>query len=101
VFDLLFPTALHACLLMIAVLATAWFAWPSGRTWVRRAWAIGWIVGAAAWAIGYFGPAFWDPDADQAWLLGVLVTGPLGFALASASVLVVGVVRSRRGAAAA
>ena len=37
------------------------------------------ILGGIAWAVGFFGPIMWAPDANQGPLLGIFVTGPLGF----------------------
>lgn len=37
------------------------------------------IVGALGFCIGFFGPLVWAPDANQGPLLGIFVTGPLGF----------------------
>lgn len=46
-------------------------------------------VGSVAFAIGFFGPMFWAPDANQGPLLGIFYTGPLG-ALAGFAVGVLG-----------
>lgn len=53
-------------------------------------WAL--IVGAAAFAIGFFGPLIWAPDANQGPLLGIFITGPIGLVAG----LVVGAVMSFR-----
>jgi hypothetical protein len=37
------------------------------------------ILGAIAFAVGFFGPRIWAPDANQGPLLGIFITGPLGF----------------------
>jgi hypothetical protein len=37
------------------------------------------ILGAIAFAVGFFGPLVWAPDANQGPLLGIFITGPLGF----------------------
>ena len=37
------------------------------------------ILGAIAFAVGFFGPLIWAPDANQGPLLGIFITGPLGF----------------------
>ena len=37
------------------------------------------ILGGIAFAVGYFGPIYWAPEANQGPLLGIFVTGPLGF----------------------
>jgi len=47
------------------------------------------IIGGIAFAIGYCGPIIWAPEANQGPLLGIFITGPLGFVVG----LVIGVVR--------
>jgi membrane protein DedA with SNARE-associated domain len=37
------------------------------------------IVWAIAFSVGYFGPIYWAPEANQGPLLGIFVTGPIGF----------------------
>ena len=39
------------------------------------------IVGGVAFAAGFFGPILLAPDANQGPLLGIFITGPLGFAV--------------------
>ena len=41
----------------------------------------GFIVGIVSFAIGFFGPIIFMPDANQGPLLGIFITGPLGFVL--------------------
>jgi hypothetical protein len=37
------------------------------------------ILGGIAFAVGFFGPILWAPEANQGPLLGIFITGPLGF----------------------
>lgn len=39
------------------------------------------LIGAAAFAAGFFGPLMFDPEANQGPLVGILITGPLGLML--------------------
>jgi hypothetical protein len=39
------------------------------------------VVGGVAFAAGFFGPMIFTPEANQGPLLGLLITGPLGFVL--------------------
>lgn len=39
-------------------------------------WAV--VVGAAGFALGFFGPMLLAPDANQGPMLGIFITGPLG-----------------------
>ncbi len=39
------------------------------------------MVGGVTFAAGFFGPIILAPDANQGPLLGIFITGPLGFTL--------------------
>jgi hypothetical protein len=39
------------------------------------------IVGGVAFAAGFVGPVIFQPKANQGPLLGIFVTGPMGFVL--------------------
>lgn len=39
------------------------------------------VTGAIAFAAGFFGPMIFRPDANQGPMLGLFITGPLGFCL--------------------
>ena len=54
---------------------------PARRARVQASWRGGWWVGMAAFAIGFVGPLLVMPRANLGPLLGILVTGPLGFVL--------------------
>jgi hypothetical protein len=43
----------------------------------------GTVVGAVTFAAGFFGPIVLAPDANQGPLLGIFITGPLGFVAGS------------------
>jgi hypothetical protein len=49
------------------------------------------IVGGIGFAAGFFGPIVLKPDANQGPLLGIFITGPIGFVLG----LIYGVIRER------
>ena len=51
----------------------------TSRAGIRASWRAGWIVGAAGRAIGFVGPLVISPKASLGPLLGILLTGPLGF----------------------
>ena len=57
-----------------------------GRSAVRH----GVIIGGISVAAGFCGPIIFAPDANQGPLLGIFITGPLGFLVG----LIVGVVRA-------
>lgn len=70
----------------IGSLAAAWWTWrhvwtgmPSGLA--QAAFTGGIVVGAAGFIGGFFGPMLVTPGANQGPLLGIFITGPLGFVL--------------------
>ena len=54
------------------------------------------LVGGIGFLAGFVGPILLAPGANQGPLLGIFVTGPLGFAVGALSGAVVGFVRLRR-----
>jgi hypothetical protein len=45
----------------------------------RRALAPALMLGGIGFAAGFFGPMIFRPDANQGPLLGIFITGPVGF----------------------
>jgi uncharacterized YccA/Bax inhibitor family protein len=41
----------------------------------------GLILGGISFAAGFFGPIIFNPEANQGPLLGIFITGPIGFTL--------------------
>ena len=86
-------------------LALAWVVrhGPFRNRWWRGETALGFaaLVGGAAFAIGFFGPLIWAPDANQGPLLGIFITGPAGFAVGLAWGLLRSAKRRREESAAA
>jgi hypothetical protein len=60
----------------------------------QRVFTWGMMVGGICFAVGFFGPIVWAPDANQGPLLGIFITGPLGFLLG----IGIGIVREIMGA---
>jgi hypothetical protein len=54
------------------------------------------IVGTIGFLGGFFGPLIWAPDANQGPLLGLFITGPLGFVLGGIGGCLYGVARRVR-----
>jgi hypothetical protein len=54
------------------------------------------VVGGAGFVGGFFGPMIFAPDANQGPLLGLFITGPLGFLLGGAGGFVYSLVRRSR-----
>jgi hypothetical protein len=58
----------------------AWRLGPAGPRSVRTAVALGaLLVGGAGFAAGFFGPMLLAPGANQGPMLGIFITGPLGY----------------------
>lgn len=71
-----------------------------GEGWrgiMRRAVRPALILGGIGFAAGFFGPIIFAPEANQGPLLGIFITGPLGFVLG----LIYGAVREWLGRSAA
>ncbi len=84
----------------VAAALAGWYTWrwagaahkPSrGVLAMTIRWAL--IVGGIGFALGFFGPIIFMPGANQGPLLGIFITGPLGFVVGG----VIGFVRSLRG----
>jgi hypothetical protein len=54
---------------------------PTTRARIGASWRMGWVLGAAGLALGFFGPLVIMPKANLGPLLGILITGPGGFVL--------------------
>jgi hypothetical protein len=54
---------------------------PASRARIGASWRTGWWVGGAGLALGYLGPLVLTPKSNLGPLLGILLTGPLGFVL--------------------
>jgi hypothetical protein len=68
----------------------------ASRAGIRASWQAGWIVGGIGFAAGFVGPLVLQPEANLGPLLGILMTGPLGFVVGA---LGAAILRSARGSA--
>jgi hypothetical protein len=69
-------------LLLLIALALAVRSGAFGERWrsrFRRAIGPALLVGGIGFAAGFFGPMVFAPGANQGPLLGIFITGPLGF----------------------
>jgi hypothetical protein len=68
---------------LLTAMATACLIWRSMAATARGvfATAVRWaaIAGAISFCGGFFGPMIFAPDANQGPMLGLFITGPLGF----------------------
>jgi hypothetical protein len=53
-------------------------------------------IGGIGFSAGFFGPILFDPGANQGPLLGIFITGPLGFLLGAVGGAVYWFTRGRR-----
>jgi len=51
------------------------------RARIRSSWRVGFLVGGVGLMVGFLGPLILTPTASLGPLLGILLTGPLGFVL--------------------
>ena len=104
-FSLLSAVPGHALLAPIGSLAAA--IWAGRYTWRRTddaedggilALTLGGalVVGAVGFVGGFFGPMIFAPGANQGPLLGLFITGPLGFLLGGAGGFVYALIRRSR-----
>lgn len=72
-------------------------AYLAGHPIVAK-WALGMgaVIGGIAFLVGFAGPIILTPSSPQGPLLGIFVTGPLGFIVGIILGLIVGVSRQRR-----
>jgi hypothetical protein len=65
---------------------------PPGRRRTVAWWCVtmSWIVGAVSFLIGFVGPILFSPDSPQGPMLGILITGPLGFLVGAFVGVVIG-----------
>jgi hypothetical protein len=66
-------------------------ALPATRARIGTSWRLGWMVGGLGLALGMVGPLLVTPEADLGPLLGVLMTGPVGFVLGALGAAVSGI----------
>ena len=84
---LAFPGAagLQSLLASATTLFVAWWLWTRlGRAnpgLIARMLQGGAIVGGVGFCLGFFGPILFAPGANQGPLLGIFITGPLGFVI--------------------
>lgn len=51
------------------------------KNMLQKTFFTGVIIGCITFGLGFFGPMIIAPEANQGPLLGILITGPLGFIL--------------------
>jgi len=85
----------------LCAVGVGWYVWnrlgstPSGL--VSSVLSGGFIVGGIAFCAGFFGPIVFAPEANQGPLLGIFITGPLGFLLGLLGGFIYWWVRKKKG----
>jgi hypothetical protein len=69
----------------------------ASRASIGASWRLGWTVGGVGLAIGFVGPLVVYPKSGLGPLLGILVTGPLGFVVGALGAVVSRAARGSRG----
>lgn len=78
--DYVWIGSLVALVVAAGVARHAWRLGPEGPRSVRTAVALGaLLVGGTGFAAGFFGPMLLAPGANQGPMLGIFITGPLGY----------------------
>jgi hypothetical protein len=85
---------------LVAACFVGWLVWSQTaplRLGLLQAIAVGaFVTGSIAFSLGFFGPILFTPGANQGPLLGLLITGPIGFLLGAVGGAVVWIVRRNR-----
>lgn len=86
-----------AILVAVIVARYVWMQTRAARSGLFRCLALGSLLtGAIAFSAGFFGPMLLTPNANQGPLLGIFITGPLGFILGGIGGAVYWLVRGGR-----
>ena len=75
---------------------TLWSDEATSRAAIKASWRAGRIVGGVGLAIGFIGPLVIYPKSNLGPLLGILVTGPLGFVIGVIGAVTVRSLKMRR-----
>lgn len=78
-----------------------WFVWSrsgaASGAFVSNVFYGALLLGGIGFSAGFFGPMIFAPEANQGPLLGLFITGPLGFLLGGVGGLFYWLIRGRRG----
>lgn len=91
------PDWVRTVLCVLVAGSAGWFVWLGvGPDGVLADVLIGAVVlGSIGFVAGFFGPILLTPQANQGPLLGIFITGPLGFLLGAVGGLIFSVVRAK------
>ena len=98
-----FPSWSSSAAAVVAAILVARYVWVQTqpvRAGLARSVFLGAVVtGAVAFTMGFFGPIILTPSANQGPLLGIFITGPLGFVLGAVGGAIYWFVRKPSGSA--
>jgi len=83
---------------IIVAIGVSWFVWSATRTKSSKGFLSSVLLGAAivggiGFLGGFFGPIIFTPHSNQGPLLGLFITGPLGFVVGAAGGFVYWIIR--------
>ena len=85
---------------LLCAVGVGWYIWKklgSGPEGLISSALVGaGLLGGIGFCVGFFGPIIFIPYANQGPLLGIFITGPLGFLLGAASGVVYCLVKGRK-----
>ena len=87
---------------LLCAVGVGWYVWkklgsaPAGL--ISSALVGAAVLGAIGFCAGFFGPIIFAPGANQGPLLGIFITGPLGFLLGAVGGVVYWLVKGRKSA---
>ena len=85
---------------LLCAVGVGWYVWnklgsaPEGL--ISSALVGAAVLGAIGFCAGFFGPIIFAPEANQGPLLGIFITGPLGFLLGAVGGVVYWLVNERK-----
>lgn len=77
---------MRSIIALLGTVGACWFIWEKmgingPKSLISNIAAGGIILGSLGFALGFFGPIIFAPTANQGPLLGIFITGPIGFLL--------------------
>jgi hypothetical protein len=85
---------------LLCAVGVGWYAWkrlgsiPTGLVSSIFLGAV--VLGSIGFCAGFFGPIILTPEANQGPLLGIFITGPLGFLLGGIGGFAYGLIKRRK-----
>jgi hypothetical protein len=91
---------LRSVIRILILAGLAWFVWTklssTHEKYLQKITIVGLVSGLLCFAVGFFGPIIFTPEANQGPLLGIFITGTLGFILGTIGGLIYWNAKSRK-----